>query len=143
MAGFFYNLTNPNDGHLSSFNVMMNDDRQCVLTQLDSSGKPCDFSTHEDLEDLLLSLARAEAGDNGYHQVWIQRADDGYLCENLMSVGTWQEVADTLNGPDGKDKWVMYGRWATLMPFDYVGSNGQHFAVTDLGKRLDAMHKQD
>ncbi len=143
MAGFFYDMTHPANGNLSSFNVTINEEQQCVLTVLDKDGKPCDFTIHNDLEDLADRIAEEAAGDDGYARAIAWKAD-GKLCDWILDVGTWQEAADTLNGPDGKDKWVMFGKWLALGPWAYLDRNdGKTFVVTDLGKKLDAMHKSD
>lgn len=140
MAGFFYDLTHPGDGNLSSFNVTVNDEQQCVLTKLDGEGKPCDFAIADDLDELAERIAEEAAGEDGYSLVKAIEADE-YLCQELLDVGTWQEAADIMNGRDGKEKWVMYGKWFAFFPLKYLDrENGETFEVTAIGKKLDAMH---
>lgn len=137
-TGYFYDLTHPGNGKMSSFNVTVNDEEQCVMTKLDNDGKPCDFVVFDDVECLVDRIAEDEAGEGGYSQVLCYRAS-GYTCQFLFELKTWHDVACLLNGPDGKNKWVMYGRWIQADTAGYLEQKDGKFFVTELGKKLDAM----
>lgn len=142
MAGFFHDLTHPTDGNMTSFTVTVNDVQQCVVVQLDGDGKPCDFTVCDDLEDLARVICEGQAGDDGYTMTLACKAN-GDLCGRLFDKRTWQEVADTRNGPDGKDKWVMDGKCSVHVCWPYITCKNGVYHVTDLGKKLDAMQSAE
>lgn len=141
-SGYFYDLTHPGEGKMSSFNVTVNDEGQCVMTKLDDDGKPCDFVVFDDVESLVERIAEDEAREDGYSRVLCYRADES-MCRYMFHENTWQDVADVLNGPNGIDKWVMYGRWDQIRPCNYLDQKNGEFFVTELGKELDDLGEDE